>query len=801
MKVLYNWLKEFVPIDLGPDELAQRLTLSGAEVERVEKIVPGFSGVVVGRIISVESDPENPSWSWCGVDIGGKELTALCAAPNARVDILTATALPGGTLPGSDRKVETRKMGNRVSEAILCSEAELGIGEDGAGIMELSDRVLPGQPLPEELNPRDAVLEIDVTPNRPDLLSHRGVARDIAALSARPLREERVPLVAGGLPIGEDAAVKILDYDLCPRYCARLIRGVKVGKSPLWLRRRLQLCGINSVNNVVDATNYMLLELGHPLHAFDFNKLAGGEIIVRRARAGETLVTIDGDERELDPSMLVIADQERPVAVAGVMGGLDTEISDDTSAVLLESAYFAPESIRSASRALGMSSDASRRFERGADPLVVSRALDRTVALIIDLAGGEAAEGMIDEMEEPFQRTVVTLRPSRADWLLGYHLETEEMIAILTRLGLELNMEEEDRLTFTVPSWRPDLTREVDLIEEVARITGFDKIPAVIPVGRINYHKRGNEETVRSRIRDLCCGLGIDEVITYSFMSARVFSRLRIPEEHILHQACEITNPVNKEQGLLRTSLLPGLLDVLEQNVNQKAARIDIFEIGQAFTSREEPDPPREEELFTLALFQKPAQTDWSREEPALNFYSLKGILEIIGRRMNLGRLTLIPAEHPLLQPGQSARIMAGNKELGFAGTLAENIREVYSFPAQVFLAELKLEPFMAAGGMTPFFRELGQYPAVRRDMALVVDESVPYAEVDIALEKNRPELLEEYHLFDLYRGDQIPEGKKSFAFSLKYRSSDDTLCDTTVNNIHQILQKSLISVLGCTFR
>ena len=802
MKVSYNWLKEFLSIDLSPEELAERLTLSGAEVERVEEIVPEFTEVVVGRVLSADPDGENLTWSWCRVDIGAREVTTLCAAPNVRSNIFTAVMLPGGHPAGDSRVVEVRKIGDRTSEAMLCSEKELGIGDDEDEIMELSDQLIPGQPLSEAIKLEDAVLEIDVTPNRPDLLSHRGVARDIGALTGRRLREEKISLEDSGPPIGSNATVTILDYGLCPRYCARLIRGVKVAPSPLWLCRRLKLCGIKPVNNVVDATNYMLLELGHPLHAFDHSRLLGGEIIVRTAAPGESLVTIDGDERELDPSMLVIADQENPVAVAGVMGGLHTEIGDSTSEVLLESAYFDPISIRRTSRALGMSSDASRRFERGADPLVAAYALNRTTALIIELAGGVAAEGMIDEREQIFENSRVGIRPERAELLLGYPSGKNKIIEMLSSLELELQEEEAGgRLIFKIPSWRPDLTREVDLIEEVARLTGFDKIPAEIPVSRIIYHKRGNDETVRNRLREICCGIGLDEVITYSFMSPGIFHRLRLPFDHPLRQACEITNPVNKEQGLLRTTLIPGLLEVVERNMNQKARQVNIFEIGRVFSRAPEGHPPGEWPLFSLALFRRSDKSDWCQEETGIDFYSLKGILELIGQRMNLNGLEFLPAAHPVFQPGQSARIMAGGIEIGFAGTVADSILNNYSLPMPVYLAELALAPFLEAGGLVPHFKSLGQYPAVRRDMAMVVDESISYGKVREAIENNRPDLLEGYSLFDLYRGDQIPEGKKSFAFSLQYRSPNDTLCETTVKTIHQTFLESLISDIGCTFR
>jgi len=435
---------------------------------------------------------------------------------------------------------------------------------------------------------------------------------------------------------------------------------------------------------------------------------------------------------------------------------------------------------------------------------VADYALDRTAALIVELAGGETAKGMIDERKQVFENFRVGIRPERTELLLGYPSGESKIIELLSSLELELEAEPEaetGRLVFKIPSWRPDLSREVDLIEEVARLTGFDKIPAVIPVSRVTYHKKGNDDTVRNRLREICLGIGLDEVITYSFMSPDAFRKLRLPSDHPLRLSCEITNPVNKEQGLLRTTLISGLLEVVERNMNQKARQVNIFEIGQVFSMGGKDDPPLERPLFSLALFRRTDKSDWCREEPAVDFYHLKGILELIGQRMDLNGLYFLPTDHPVFQPGQSARIMIGDREVGFAGTVADSILDNYSLPAPVYLAELDLAVFLEAGGRIPHFKSLGQYPAVRRDMAMVVDESVPYGKVREAIDKNRPDLLEKYSLFDLYRGDQISEGKKSFAFSLQYRSSSDTLCETTIKNIHQAFLQSLIAEIDCTFR
>jgi len=798
MKVSYNWLKEFVELELGPEELAERLTLSGAEVERVEEIAPAFSGVVVGRVAAIEADPEKPGWKWCRVETGSETVTALCGAPNLAVGMLTAAALPGGVLPGG--KVEAKKMGGRVSGVVLCSERELGLGEDESGVIELPPDLEAGQPLEEVLGLADAVLEIDVTPNRPDLLSIRGVARDIAALTGKRLLRPAPLTLETGDPIGKEAAVTVEDYRLCPRYCARLIRGVKIGPSPFPIRRRLELGGVKPVNNVVDATNYLLLELGHPLHAFDHRRLSGGEVIVRTARDGEAIVTIDGSRRELEPGMLVIADREKPVAVAGVMGGLHSEIGELTESVLLESAVFNPVSIRRTSRRLGMATEASRRFERGADPGAAPLALDRAAALILKLAGGKAAEGAIDRREGDFTRRTVSVRPDRAGRLLGYPVSAEIIVGALERLGLEREDEGDGELRFSVPLWRPDLTREVDLVEEIGRLAGYDRIPETLPEAGLSSRPSPPERTVPERARKVLLGLGLDEVITYSFMDPKSLDRLGLDGESPLRRAVRIANPVNKEQCLLRTTLIPGLLGVLAENHNRKVAPVNIFEWGTVFAA-DGSGPARERPLLSLLISGPLENPDWRRPEPAIDFFSLKGILELLVERLGLGELSWSPHRDPVCQPGQCARIEAGGETLGKAGKLSPRVGEDFSLDLPVYLAELEAGPFLAAAGQVAEFRKLDQYPAVRRDLALVVDEAVSYREVKDALEAARPDLLEGFEIFDLYRGSQIPDGKKSFAFRLNYRSSSDTLCEATVNKVHQDLLRELEGSLGCAFR
>ncbi len=691
MKVSYNWLKEFVGIDLDPDRLAERLTMAGAEVESVERFKAG--------------------------------------------------------------KFE------------------------------------------------DCVLDIDVTPNRPDLLSIRGTAREVAALTGRKLKSKKVSLDETGPPVEKLTSVAVRDFSLCPRYCARLIRGVKVGPSPDRIRARLLAGGIKPVNNVVDATNYLLLELGHPLHAFDYEKLEGGRIVIRRAEKGERITTIDGIDRLLSPDVLVIADAVKPVAVAGVMGGVETEIGDSTTSVLLESAFFNPVSVRRTSRQLSLGTEASRRFERGADPEAAPEALDRVVALIRELAGGEIAQGSIDKKKKPFRGPLVRIRPSRTSDLLGRDCPAETIEKKLKKLGLEPAGRSKGSLTFRVPTWRPDLRREADLIEEVARLLGYDRIEPELPSARMASCRKGAEEETCDRARDILRGLGLDEVITYNFLDPRVFTQLQLDKQSPLRAAPEIENPVNKEQRLLRTTLLPGLLGVVERNLNQNLSRIEIFELGVVFTAGTSSPAPKERKLLSIALCRREEKDSWRGAPAPPDFYSLKGILELLLERLGIEDFSFVPAEHPALQPGRGARLLIGGKEAGIVGAGDEVVLENFSLPSGVYLAEIELDPILSRPRKSTGYRKLPQYPTASRDIAIIVAEEVPYGRVKEAIEAARPDILESYRLFDLYRGRPIPPGKKSFAFGLKYRSPYGTLSEDKVSKVHQAFQKSLIDSLGCSFR
>lgn len=792
-------MKEEIDFDLSPEDLSAALTLAGAEVESIRSASPGLEKVVVGRVLSCEEDPEHHYWKWCELSLGKKKISLLCGASNIRPGLLVAVALPGAVLPGG-LKVGERKFGDRISAALVCSELELGLGEDHSGIMELPGKSRPGESLVKALDLEDWVLDLDITPNRPDLLSVRGVAREIAALVEGKLKNEEFTLPEGTTPVEKLTSVTIEDYRSCPRYCARIIRGIKIRKSPFWLRHRLSILGFRPINNVVDATNYVMVRWGQPLHAFDLRKLKGGRIVVRPARKGEKITTIDEKEHELDRKDLVIADESRPVALAGVMGGIDTEVEDSTSELLLESAYFDPRGIRMTSKRLGLASEASHRFERGIDPELPPDALDRVCALIVELAGGEIASGKLDLKVKDFNREEVWLRPARTSAYLGVEIKAEVIRDILEGLGLRCREEHPERLLFQVPTWRPDLTREVDLIEEVARRFGYRNIPATLPTGTVAYRPRAAEEELQDRIRGVLVGLGLNEIISYSFMSSADLKGLRLSPEQAACSAVEVLNPVNREQNLLRTTLIPGLLRVVLRNRNRKADRIELFELGKIFFPRGKELP---EEYFSLGIVLAGGEGEdfWQGTPEKQDFYSLKGKVEVLLSRLKISEVRFLPAAHPAFQPGRTVQIFAGERELGLAGAINERVLENFSLEGPVFLAELREEELLSAWRREIISQPLPLYPAVTRDLAVIVKEEVSYDLIRGELENLRPEILESYTLFDLYRGEPIPEGEKSLAFHLRYRSPRGTLLEEEVSEVHGILKEGLARRLNCRFR
>ncbi len=794
MRLSLNWLADFVDLNLEPQALADRLTMAGLEVEAVEAVSPEFSGVVVGKVLSVERHPQADRLQVTEVTTGSQTYRVVCGAPNVQAGLLYPFAPPGAMLAGG-HKIKAAKLRGVLSEGMLCAEDELGLSTDHVGLMEIPQDLPLGRDFAEAMGLADTVLEVAITANRADCLSVLGLAREVAALLDQPLRHPEVQ-VAAAAGSGEKARVTILDPVHCPRYAARLLTGLTVKPSPFWLRRRLQVAGLRSINNLVDVTNYVLLEFGQPLHAFDFTRLAGGEIVVRLPRPGElSFTTLDGAERRLDPETLLICDAERPVALAGVMGGLDSEVTESTTQVLIESAYFNPRTIRRTSKRLGLSTEASYRFERGVDPDGLIHALERATQLMCEVGGGQAAAARLDEYPTPIQHPRLNLRVSRANQVLGTDFSSEHMLHLLRRLHLPALAVDAENLALQVPSFRGDLEREIDLIEEIARLAGYDAIPVTLARGVVATPRPGPAVRLERQAKELLLGLGFFEVVTYSFQSERLGSLAAADAAPMLRLA----NPLSEEQAVMRTSLLPGLLDVLRRNTLKQILDVRLFEISKTFTPRPGEALPREEHWLTGVMYGAREEVAWNTTREAVDFFDLKGAVETLLDGLLVPDANFVPEGLPAYLCA-GARVFAGRHELGALGQLQPEIGDKLGLEGDLYVFNLNFTALCRTAA-TPLFTPLPRYPAVYRDIALVLPESVPAAQVSETLSQYGRPWLVEARLFDVYSGDPVPAGKRSLAFRLSYRDPERTLTDDLVNAHHQALVAALEKDLGAQLR
>lgn len=643
----------------------------------------------------------------------------------------------------------------------------------------------------------DFVLEIDLTSNRPDCLSHLGIAREVATILNQPLRLPATNISETATAAAEVASVVVEDAKLCPRYTARVIRGVKVGPSPQWLVQRLEALGQRSVNNVADITNYVMLELGQPLHSFDFDQLAGHRIIVRAAKDQEKITLLDGEERELSANMLVIADAERPVAMGGIKGGLDSGISDKTVNVLLEAAYFDPASIRQTSKTLGVSTEASYRFERGADYEMPILASNRATALIAELCGGEVLAGIIDVKTEPAKAAPITLRLSRYQDKTGLEVELDEATRILTTLGLTVETAS-DQLTAVAPSWRHDLAIEEDLIEEVIRIVGYDKLQTTLP-GSASAGAYLPGESGRRAARKTLTALGYHEAVNFSFVNAETDSLLTTAEPSARLQ---LSNPIDATQAEMRTTLLGGLLDSITRNLNHGTRNVRLFEIGKCFTLQPGQERPLEVENIALVATGARNETDWQAATARYDFYDFKGALEALAESLNLPKIIFAPVTSlPYLHPGRAAVISLGNELVGQAGQLHPHLTTRYKFKQPIFIAELNFGMLLGAEAKEARYQPLPKFPTVLRDIAVLVDRSIAWATIESTIRALEIPQLENLRLFDLYAGKELPKGKHSVALSLRFRAADRTLTEAEINDMYERVVNTLREKFGAELR
>ena len=797
MNVSIKWLKEYVDFDLSPEALAERLLMLGMEIESIKRLGEGLDRVVVGRINTVDKHPQADKLVLCNVDVGsGADAQIVCGAPNAREGLVAPVALVGAQLPNG-LTIKRAKIRGEESQGMLCSEQELAISDEASGLMELPDDTQIGTSIVEALGLDDVVLELEITPNRPDCLSMIGVAREISVVTENPLRLPEINVQSGMADVQTLTSVTVKDPDLCPRYAARVIRGVKIASSPAWLQRRLETIGIGTINNIVDITNYVLIEYGHPLHAFDYHRLTDNRIVVRRAESGELLKTIDAEERELTPDMLVIADAENPVALAGVMGGFDSEITDQTVDVLLESAYFHPPSIRKTSKALGMHTEASHRFERGADPEGVIPAINRAAQLIAEIAGGEICSGIVDVYPGKREAINIKLRPKRANFVLGTEIGEDEMRDILTRLGFTVS----DTFEVTVPTFRPDVGQEIDLVEEIARIYGFDNIPTTLPRGDIPISKVDPKEDLRERVKTYLLQCGMMEAMNYAFYHPDVFDRIRLESTDPLRQAVQIANPLTEDQSIMRTTLLPSLLANAQRNRNHQINDVQFFECSKVFIPNGTGGYPNEPERVAGIIAGNLGAGVYGDPFRPADFFDIKGVIEGMLARCGFSNYTITHTDHPTFHPGRRAEIRVEDKTLCVFGEAHPEVLENYDLPHKAYMFELDFERLVGMVEPMKQFEPIPIYPSVNRDLAIVLDADTPASCPTEIIRSAGGELVSGLHLFDVYTGEQVPEGKKSLAFAIEYRSITETLTDEIVDRVHGGILEQLEQELGATLR
>jgi phenylalanyl-tRNA synthetase beta chain len=799
MKFTFSWLKEYIDPGMAPGEVADRLTMAGLEVESVQELFSGLDSVKVAKVHTVSPHPGADRLTICRVTVGSTELQVVCGAANVRSGMTTAIALPGTKLP-SGMIIRKSKIRGEHSEGMLCSEKELGLSDEAAGIMDLPPELESGISVGEALGLRDTLIEVDLTPNRPDCASVLGIAREVGGFTGVRVTP---PPASRDLPISEDQSlpfkVEVQDSVSCPRYAARLLTGIKLGPSPLWLRRRLQAVGVRPINNVVDVTNFVMLEYGQPLHAFDFDKLAGGRIVVRKARSGESITTLDGVLREVDSEMLLICDAEKPVAIAGIMGGENSEVGESTTRVLLESAFFQPVTVRRAARMLKMSTEASWRFERGTDSQGVVTALERAVGLLEEITGASAVRGGIDLQNGPEEKAAITLRVRRTNELLGTAYSRKEMASAIRSIEIDVDEREDDTLLVHPPSFRVDLEREIDLVEEVARLCGYNAIPTTLPLVPMRFPEKDPERDLRRKLAGLLVSQGFSEAINYSFVTAQHCDLLGLAaDDSARAMLVRLLNPLGEEQSVLRTMLLPGLLENIRHNINRQQTDIRLFEIGKGFLFKDEASLPVERQrLVAVASGRRhPGAPLLHAGEEKVDIYDIKGTVEQILSELRLPQIRL-EADHQeasYTTPENRVRLWAESREVGQFGQVAREICRGFGIKQDVYFLDLDLDCLVQLAPAPRSFQPLPRFPAVKWDAAFLVAENVGGGEILDAIRNLREPLVEKSEIFDIYSGKNIPAGQKSVAIAITYRAADKTLDDVTVGKVQQRIIEMVVN-------
>ena len=793
-----KWLNEFVPVDVDDRTFAEDMTLSGSKVEITEIEGEEISNVVVGRVVEIKRH-ENSDHMWiCQVDVGEEApIQIVTGAQNVSQGDLVPVAKHNSTLPGGV-KITKGKLRGEKSNGMLCSYKELGMTDndwpysivDGIFLLnsdpDLKAKDLkPGDDIRTAIGLDDHVVEFEITPNRPDCLSVIGLAREAAVTYGKTMAQHE-PVVKGG---GIGNLTELLDVetpatDLCPRYTARMVRNVKIGPSPKWMRDRLRASGVRPINNIVDITNYVMLEYGQPMHAFDYRYVNGGKIVVRRAEDGETLTTLDGNVRQLNSSMLVIADEHRAVGLAGIMGGENSEIVEDTVDVVFESANFNGTSIRRTALALGMRTEASAKFEKGLDILNTLPAVNRACELVEMLGAGEVLDGTIDILNFVPQPKQLKLRADKINALLGTDIDAAEMCRILQELGFGV-----DGDIITVPSWRGDVEHYSDLAEEVARFYGYNQIPTTAMTGVTTRGGYSPEQMLERSLGTVCRSLGYDEIITYSFISPTYYDKIRLPEDSPLWKSMKIMNPLGEDTSIMRTTVMPSMLEILTRNYNYRNKEAHLYELGRTYFERED------------GMADEPKHLSLGVYGPEESFFTLKGAVETILDSIRAEDVTYVAEKSdPSYHPGRCAKVYVNGQEVGTLGQIHPLVAANYGVDAELYYADLKFDALFASRGADPEYQPLPKFPAVTRDIAVLVDKAVTVGAMESSIQAAAKGLLRDVTLFDIYEGAKLPAGKKSVAFNLVLRADDRSLtaqeADDEVNLVLERLKKDFDAML-----
>lgn len=787
-----NWLNEFVAIDVSDHDFAEEMTLSGSKVEATQNLGAQLINVVVGKVLSMKAH-ENSDHMWiCQLDVGASSpIQIVTGAQNVKEGDLVPVAKDGSILPGGI-EIKASELRGEDSFGMLCSLQELNLTvndfpdavEDGIFILN-NENCIVGQDIREVIGAKDSVVEFEITPNRPDCLSIIGLAREAAATFGKKLSLHD-PVVRGGGPgdLFELLNVEVPAEDLCPRYTARMVRNVKIAPSPKWLRERLRASGVRPINNIVDITNYVMLEYGQPMHAFDYRYVKGGTIIVRRAEDGESLTTLDGTQRTLTSSALVIADAHQAVGLAGIMGGENSEIKEDTVDVVFESANFNGTCIRKTALALGMRTEASAKFEKGLDVLNTLPAVNRACELVELLGAGEVVDGVIDVLNYIPNPTSLELRPDKINALLGTNIETTEMIRILCSVGFQVEQE-----LVTVPSWRGDVAHYSDLAEEVARFYGYNLIPITAMRGETTQGGLSDEENLARKLGSTCRAMGYHEIITYSFISPTYYDKIRLPANSPLRHSMTILNPLGEDTSIMRTTVLPSMLEILSKNYNYRNKAVRLYELGRTYFLRED------------GLAHEPKVLSLGAYGPEMDFFLLKGNVEALLTSLRIDGFSFVP-EHgnPSYHPGRCANVLVGDQRVGVLGQIHPLVAANYGVDADLYCAELQFDSLFCNQGGTPQYVPLPKFPAMTRDIAVLVDKEITVGMLESCILASSKGLLRSLSLFDIYIGDRLPEGKKSVAFSLILRADDRSLtaleADAEITAILDGLNQKLNAVL-----